>query len=221
MAAPHLIYAPIAGRAELIRLIAAAGGCEITENSNMENFGKPTIKETGESKMDYLSPSGMPLLSHGELKMSQSGAIETYVAAIAPKYKDLTVQQRAVDNMYQGIKEDILFNCAKAIFTTQKTDKDKAKQDIIDLLDKWFAIFEDKVPSDGFIHGLGFPTPADLALLNITTGFMPFGAAKKCAGYDFDKWAKVKSLCERTAAAPGVSQYLQSSPYTAANPFGL
>lgn len=222
MGTPQLIYAPIAGRAELIRLIAAAGNLPITELSNMANFGKPTISETGESKRDYVSPSGMPLLNHGDLKLSQSGAIETYVAAIAPRYKGLTVQQRAVDNMYQGIKEELLFNCAKAIFTTQKTDKDKAKQDVKELFDKWFAIFEEKVPATGFIHGLGFPTPADLALLNIAVGFMPFGAARKLAdGYDLDKWAKVKALCDRCAADPGVAEYLKSSEYTAANPMGF
>jgi len=221
MATPQLIYAPIAGRAELIRLIAAAGECEITEISNFENFGKPTVKETGESKNEYVSPSGMPLLSHGELKISQSGAIETYIASIAPKYKDLTVQQRAVDNMYQAIKEEMLLNCAKAVFTTQKADKDKAKQDVTELFDKWFTIFEAKVPSDGFIQGLDFPTPADLSLLNITIAFMPFGAAKKLAEYDFDKWQKVKALCDRTAADSGVAKYLESSTATKANPMGF
>ena len=39
--APHLMYAPIAGRAELIRLIAAAGGVTITEAA--EEFAKPSI----------------------------------------------------------------------------------------------------------------------------------------------------------------------------------
>uniref|UniRef100_A0A7S1W3E7 Glutathione S-transferase n=1 Tax=Alexandrium catenella TaxID=2925 RepID=A0A7S1W3E7_ALECA len=218
---PQLIYAPIAGRAELIRLIAAAGNLPINELSNMANFGKPSISETGESKRDYTSPSGMPLLSHGGLKMSQSGPIETYVAAIAPRYRDLTVQQRAVDNMYQGIKEEILLSCAKAIFTTRKTDEGQAKKDVAELLDKWFTIFEERVPATGFIQGLGFPTPADLALLNIAVGFMPFGAAKKLADYDLDKWAKVKALCDRCAADPGVAAYLKSSEYTAANPFGF
>merc|ERR1711904_314746 len=102
----------------------------------MANMAKPSINATGESKEEYVSPSGMPLLSHGNLKMSQSGPIETYIASIAPLYKNLTAQQRAVDNMYQGIKEEILLNCAKAIFTTMKTDKDQAKQDATTLLDK-------------------------------------------------------------------------------------
>eukprot|EP00746_Dinoflagellata_sp_MGD_P017239 gnl/MRDRNA2_/MRDRNA2_139477_c0_seq1.p1 gnl/MRDRNA2_/MRDRNA2_139477_c0~~gnl/MRDRNA2_/MRDRNA2_139477_c0_seq1.p1 ORF type:complete len:251 (+),score=59.15 gnl/MRDRNA2_/MRDRNA2_139477_c0_seq1:84-755(+) len=220
--APQMIYAPIAGRGELTRLIAAAGELQMQDEiSNMANFGKPVVAETGESKKDYISPSGMPLLKHGDLKISQSGAIEMYLSAIAPKYSGLSVQQRAVDNMYSGIKEEMLFNCAKAIFTTQKTDKDQAKKDVIQLFDKWLGIFEEKVPVDGFIQGLSFPTVADLALLNVTRGFMPFGAAAKLAEYDFNKWAKVRALCDRTAAYPPVAEYLKSNKTMAANPMGF
>jgi len=222
MAAPHLMYVPLAGRAELSRLIAAAGQLKITESSSeMHNMGASEIKETGESKKNYVSPSGMPLLCHDDLKMSQSTAIESYLAEIAPRYSALTAKQRAVDNMYQAIKEEILPNCAKAIFTTQKTDQAQAKKDVTELFDKWFAIFEERVPEDGFIQGLSFPTPADLALLNITIAFMPFGAAAKMAGYDFSKWPKVKALCERTAADTYVAEYVKSSTYTTANPFGF
>merc|ERR1711862_887752 len=193
----------------------------MTESANMADFGKPEIQATGESKVAYMSPSGMPLLRHGDLKMSQSGAIENYIAAIAPKYSAMTVQQRAVDQMYGSIKEEILLNCAKAVFTTRKIDEAKARDDVAALFDKWFALFEQKVPEDGFIQGLGFPTPADLALLNIKIGYMPFGAARKMVGYDFGKWPKVMALCDRPAADPAVASYLASSTYTAANPMNL
>mmetsp|Transcript_22313 Transcript_22313/g.34217 ORF Transcript_22313/g.34217 Transcript_22313/m.34217 type:complete len:223 (+) Transcript_22313:110-778(+) len=218
---PHLIYAPIAGRAELTRLIAAAGGVTITESANGADFGKTTIQETGENKVNYMSPSGMPLLQHGDLKMSQSGAIEAYIASIAPRYKELTPQQRAVDMMFMGIKEEILHNCAIAIFTTQKADKDAAAADICALLDKWGAVFEDQIPAEGFIQGLPYPTPADLALLNITIGYMPFGSAKNLAGYDFGKWEKVAALLERVKADENVKNYLADSKYTDANPYGM
>lgn len=207
-----MTYLPIAGRGELTRLIAAAGGVEMTEGTEMED---------GETKHEYMTPSGLPTLRHGDLKMSQSGAIEAYMLAIAPKYKGLAAQQRAKDMQYACIKEDILADCAKAIFITKKTDEAKAKADVTGSLDKWFAILEDAVPENGFVLGLGFPTAADLALVNITTAFMPFGAAVKLAGYDFAKWAKVKALCDRTAAVAPVAKYLASSKYTAANPFGM
>jgi len=218
---PHLIFPPFAGRAELIRLIAAAGGVTITESANGADFGSKTIQETGESKMNYMSPSGMPLLQHGDLKMSQSGAIEAYIASIAPRYKDLTPQQRAVDMMYMGIKEELLHYCAIAIFTTQKADKDAAVADICALLDKWGAVFEDQLPAEGFIQGLPYPTPADLALLNITTGYMPFGSATKLAEYDFGKWEKFTALLERVKADEKVKNYLTDSKYADANPFGM
>ena len=219
---PLLIYPPIAGRAELIRLIAAAGGITITESANIADFGKIYLSETGESKKNYMSPSGMPLLQHGDLKISQSGAIEAYMASIAPRYRDLTPQQRAVDMMFMGIKEEILSNCGRAIFTTQKQDKDKAIADLCTMFDKWGDVFEDQIPAEGFIQGLPYPTPADLALLNITTiGYMPFGSARKLAQYDFGKWKKVTALCERVKADENVKAYLSASKYTDANPFGM
>mmetsp|Transcript_4883 Transcript_4883/g.7119 ORF Transcript_4883/g.7119 Transcript_4883/m.7119 type:complete len:223 (-) Transcript_4883:81-749(-) len=218
---PHLIYAPIAGRGELIRLIAAAGGLTITESANGADFGSKTIQETGESKMNYMSSSGMPLLQHGDLKISQSGAIEAYIASIAPRYKELTPQQRAVDMMYMGIKEELLHNCAIAISTTQKADKDAAVADICALLDKWGAVFEDQLPAEGFIQGLPYPTSADLALLSITTSYLPFGSATKLAEYDFGKWEKFTALVERVKADENVKNYLADSKYADANPYGM
>eukprot|EP00984_Skeletonema_dohrnii_P008276 scaffold3034_cov110-Skeletonema_dohrnii-CCMP3373.AAC.9 len=218
---PHLIYAPIAGRAELARLIAAAGGITITESVNVANLGKPDLLETGESKKNYMSPSGMPLLQHGDLKISQSGAIEAYMASIAPRYKDLTPQQKAVDMMFMGIKEEINHNCGKAIFTTQKADKNKAVEDVCALFDKWGAVFEDQIPTEGFIQGLPYPTPADLALLDITTSYMPIGSARKLAQYDVGKWEKVVALCDRVKADEHVNKYLSERKYADANPWGM
>lgn len=50
--APHLSYAAIAGRAELIRLIAAAGGVTITEAA--EEFAKPTLASGMYQYCNYL-----------------------------------------------------------------------------------------------------------------------------------------------------------------------
>ena len=152
-----MTYGPVAGRAELVRLIAAAGGLTLHESAELP---------AGESKSEYLSPSGTPLLKHGDLKLSQSGAIEAYLASIAPKFSGLTPQQRAIDSMYAGIKEEMLSNCAKALFTT------KNGEDVTKLLDdRWFPLLEASIPAEGFINGLAFPTVADLVVLNIKTGY--------------------------------------------------
>jgi len=201
----HMVYLPIAGRGELIRLIAAAGGLTLTESTEVP---------AGDSKAQYLSPSGVPLLKHGELKLSQSGAIESYLINLAPKFCSLSAEQKAIDQMYCGIKEEMLLNCAKALFTT------KNGEDVTKLLDKWFPIIEAKLPASGFIHGLGYPTTADCAVLNVTTGYMPFGAAMKLAGYDasLTQYPKVKALADRTAASLGEAF---PNKFTKANPFNM
>jgi len=57
-----MYYYLVAGRGELIRLIAAAGGLDLAE-------GKP---DEGVDRAAYGSPSGLPLLQHGAVKLSQS-----------------------------------------------------------------------------------------------------------------------------------------------------
>ena len=75
-------------------LIAAAGGVELEESNE-----RPSDLAT------YGSPSSMPVLSDGPLRMAQSGAIERYISDISPKFAGLTAQQRAVDSMFGAIKE--------------------------------------------------------------------------------------------------------------------
>ena len=65
MSDPVLYYWPLAGRGELIRLIAHVGGVTITEDP----------APTDEHKVECGSPSGIPLLIHGDLKLSQSTAV--------------------------------------------------------------------------------------------------------------------------------------------------
>lgn len=152
----------------------------------------------------------MPLLEHGDLKISQSAAIETYLASIAPKFCNLTPAQRATDHMFLSMKEDILVGCAKWVFNDIKKN---APIEIPTVMDKWFPVIEGLLPADGFILGLAYPTVADLAVLNIARGYMPFGAAFKYGKYDYAlKYPKIKALVERTAASPAVSDYLAKSP---------
>jgi len=205
-----MIYLPLAGRGEAIRLVAAAGDVELIETPC--GMGEPL--PSGESSAEYLSPRGTPVLKHGDFKMSQSLAIASYVASLSPKFNGLTAQQKATDAMYDGIKEELLANCAKALFTTKKGE------DVTALFEKWMPLLEAKMPSDGFINGMDFPTLADVCMLNVTTGYMPFGAAFKLAGYDssFASYPKFKSLVDRTAAALGPAF---PTKHTFANPFNM
>lgn len=94
--------------------------------------------------------------------------------------------------------------------------------DVTKLLDKWFGLMEGQLPAEGFINGLSFPTAADCAVLNITSAYMPMGAAMKMAQYDTSlvKFPKVKALADRTAVAEGIAGNFPTA-YTNANPFGM
>jgi hypothetical protein len=97
-------------------MICAAGGVEIDEEPSIED------------KSPYGSPSGLPVLEHGDLKMSQSIAVEAYLASIAPKFSDLTKQQQAVDQMYCCICEDVLAGFAKVIFNPDADAKPEVRR---------------------------------------------------------------------------------------------
>lgn len=96
MSAPTLIYFPFAGRGELSRLVAAAGGVELSESAENDGsfFG------------------ALPILKHDDLELCQSQAITSYIASIGPKFASLTAAQKGVDAMYAGILEDVLSGCA-------------------------------------------------------------------------------------------------------------
>merc|ERR1712150_38662 len=131
-------------------------------------------------------------------------------------------QQRAVDAMFGAIKEDVLAAIAKVAFG----DRSTAPTAVPKTLDYWLPVLEGRIPADGFVNGLPFPTAADLAVVNIFGGYMPFGAVYKLAGdaggvKHFGKYPKIQALIKRTSEADGVKQYLASSTSFATPAFGL
>jgi hypothetical protein len=202
MANPKLYYFPLAGRGELCKLIAAAGDLQLD-----------VAAPDGIDKACYGSAGGVPLLEHGSLKMAQSLAIEAYLSEIAPKFKDLTPQQRATDTMYAAAKEDILQGILKVVFDPSP-DKDKTA--ITTTFDKFVGVWEQLVPADGFVNKMPYPTCADLAVLFVFCAEVPTGMGLKLLGssYDLGKFPKCKALAERTKAAPGVKEYLASDKCT-------
>ena len=76
---PNLVYPPMAARGKLVRMLAALGGLELTE----------TVVPMGGADPAMLaacgSPSGLPILVHGNVQLAQSLAIEAYVSSLAPR----------------------------------------------------------------------------------------------------------------------------------------
>ena len=92
-----LAYFSICGRGEVARLIAAAGELEFTDNALDPSFDATggwnqelKYKEMG-AALGF--PGVLPILEHGDLKIYQTTAIESYLANISPKYAGLTPAQ--------------------------------------------------------------------------------------------------------------------------------
>eukprot|EP00316_Scyphosphaera_apsteinii_P012999 CAMPEP_0119314662 /NCGR_PEP_ID=MMETSP1333-20130426/33637_1 /TAXON_ID=418940 /ORGANISM="Scyphosphaera apsteinii, Strain RCC1455" /LENGTH=227 /DNA_ID=CAMNT_0007319831 /DNA_START=196 /DNA_END=879 /DNA_ORIENTATION=+ len=199
---PRLTYFNVAGRAELARLYAAVGNLTIIDNTDTDGYKSKT-------------PSGyVPVLAHAGLFptcafeygcLQESLAIERYVRDIAPGFHGLTPEQRAVDDMFAQIKEDILQGV-----------EDKGVIRPVAAVDAtfthFFGVLELFVPKSGFVHGHAFPTGADLAVLvSVRAGF-PFAQALESAQFNVAaRYPKVAALAVRTATAPAVAAYLNRS----------
>jgi len=208
--AATLYYFPAGGRAELSRTIAAAGGVELLEGGAGGDL----------DKSEFGSPSGVPLLHHGALKMSQSTAIENYLSLLA--FPDLAPQQRAVDSQFCSIKEDVAVGYYKVFFNPEmKEDKAKASEECGKNAAKWYPVIEKRCPADGFFNGEAYPTAADIAVLNMCDCVMAFEAGNRVGGVDWATYPKMRALADRTAEFPPLKEYLAKSTTFTANPMGL
>jgi hypothetical protein len=200
-----MFYFPLAGRGELSRLIAAAGNLTIIDTFPGNDY---------KAKVGLFG--SMPTLKHGDLNIAQTSAIETYLASIAPLYKDLTPKQRAIDDMFIHTKEDILVPCAAIVFGDDET-KAKAAETLTAAFRKFLGPLEKTVvPDSGFINGCKFPTAADLVLVNVQEATFPIGKACECGKLDCKEilakeFPKIAALVGRTMAVPKVKSYLASS----------
>merc|ERR1712136_426307 len=134
----QLVYFPMAGRGELCRLLAAVGGVPFEDQP-------PPADESHKNEFT----GSLPQMKHGDFKLTQSGAIESYIAAIAPKFQGLTSQQRAIDDCYAATKEDIIQSMGKVVFGQGK-EKETALKNLPATLDKFLSVLEDKAPVQGF-----------------------------------------------------------------------
>merc|ERR1712046_87336 len=207
MATPTLAYFPIAARGEMARMLAHCGGVAINDEGPGEG---PNHAECG-------SQGSLPVLVHGDFKLSQSIAIEIYIAGLSEKYACETAAHRAKDVQLSGIKDDLMTDIAKVLFD------DKNPEKLVAALDKWFPLVEGIIPAEGFVNGLEFPTMADFAVVLMCEGFVPYGAAFKHGNVPeyTKKYAKVTALNERTKADPAVAEWMAKSTSMAGNPFGL
>jgi len=212
---PVYYYFPFAGRGEITRLCAAAGGLKITESpiAGFDTERTALCKECG------CVATGLPVLKHASLKMCQSVAIQNYICAISPKFKPLPYRTKAIDAMYFSTVEDLLADVSASGFFGQlfggpPMDKDKLKA----AMEKWCGYFEGQVPTAGFING-SMPTGADCVLVCIWKAAVPWSFMFEFSGVSKESYTKVNALVDRTCKSPGVAEYLAKSTSINANPF--
>jgi len=221
MSKPILNYFSICGRGEVARLVCAAGEVEFEDKA-----WAPAFDETGGWRQGYKEigkahgfPGVLPVLEHGDFKLFQTTAIESYLASISPKYAGLTPEQKGKDLMFQLIKSDINGSTENVLF------KKITGEELVPIMDNWYGILENLLPNDGFVNGLDFPTPADLSVLVVAQGCMPFRAAPQMAGCapTADKYPKMFRVAAAAAAYGPVAAFLKGSEHLTlkADPFGI
>jgi len=206
------------------RLIAAGGELKITDNALAPAFDDSggwnqalKYKEMG-AALGF--PGVLPILEHDDLKLYQTTAIESYLAAISPKYSGLTAAQKAKDEMFQLIKSDINGTTESLLF--KKIDGDALKE----AMDKFYPIVEGLLPEGGaYINGLDFPTPGDIAVMVTAMGCMPFRAAPQLAGCapTAEKYPKMMALAAKVAVYGPIATFLEKSEHKTlkADPFKI
>mmetsp|Transcript_22031 Transcript_22031/g.64880 ORF Transcript_22031/g.64880 Transcript_22031/m.64880 type:complete len:215 (-) Transcript_22031:119-763(-) len=210
--APKITYFPLSGRGELCFLCAAGGGVEV----EIKRIGMGPHKELGPS-LDPPLPGTVPILQDGDLTLYQSMGIETYICNLSAKYKDLSPAEKAKDDMFSNFKEDLMQALAPYLFS-----KEGGAEAIPGICAKMLPIAEGLCPASGFVNGKDFPTKADLAILLLYKGFMPYQAAAVMGKVDFAAYPKMAAIAAAAAEADGIKEYIASDKCClGANPLGL
>lgn len=214
--APLLTYFPFAGRGEISRLCAAAGGLK------MEQKGLAP----GASEIESLAKAhgaigkGLPVLTHGQLKICQSTAIQNYICAISPRFANMPARCRGVDAMYFADVEDYLADVGKSgIFGELFGGPACDQAALAATIEKWMAHFESRLPATGYINGQPYPTGADCVVFCFYKAAAPWSIFFLKAGVSPDKFTKSQALVSRMASDPGIKAYLTESASLPMNPF--
>merc|ERR1711871_113708 len=173
-----------------------------------------------EVKAAHGSPGTLPILTHGDVQLSQSLAIESYLAQIAPKYAGLDAVARAKDIQFSAIKDDLMMGLAGQLMQEGGPNAEATAG----VYSKFFTLIEGIVPAEGFINGQEFPTAADFACLVMTEGQTPYCGVGNTAGLakgGLASYPKFSALCARIKNVPEVTEYLAKSTTMGGNIFGL
>jgi len=211
---PTLHYFDVNGRGEVSKIVAAIGGLDIdikeypfvangASEADKQKAGKVESEHTKAATEMGMDGCGLPIIVHGDLKVNQSFACANYFAGIGPKYPKVTPQQKVIDDMFQGALEDAMGVFAGIILSGYDGAlAPKVMTKVLTHLSKY-------IPDEGFTHGHTAPTIADVCILVLTQGLVPFGAVLGDGAAEvYGKFPKAVKLGERVAAFPAVAKWL-------------
>lgn len=202
-----LHYFPIAGRGELSKLIAVVGQVDVEVETYDLDLSNPEADYKQKAKELGFEGSGLPLLQHREFVLNQSGAIQDYLVGLGNSR--LTLQQKAIDDMFSHTLEDAITAAVKVVFQVNPPDT------LEPVLNKLLTHLQHYMPETGFVHGLHKPTKSDLSVLVLLEAKMPFGVALEMANCSIsENFPIVKRLVEEVKAYPAVRKYLDSEECT-------
>jgi len=208
---PELIYFGGPGRAQLTRLLFAAGDVDYTD-THVEQGDWPAIKSNPDSAQAKMFGS-MPVITHGDFSLAQSQACAQYAADLGI-YTNTppTPEQRALDAMMMGAHADMQTAMYACLFGS---DESKAAG-MTDLAGKVTPILEGierfyKSDETCFLFApevIG-PSVGDIAILDAVISPFPGLLA---LGFDMSPFAKIQKMidmCRSSSARPGLKAYLE------------
>merc|ERR1712146_245553 len=150
---------------------------------------------------------GLPIVVHGDLKFTQSMAVQDYFVSLGQlkNYPKVTPQQKAIDDMFEGALEDIMGLAAGVILS----NGDPANVPVY--MAKTLTHLSKYIKPEGFVNGHSAPTKADLVILILTQALVPFGATLgEGAAEVYGKFPEAVALGQKTAEFPAVAAWLEN-----------
>eukprot|EP00565_Helicotheca_tamesis_P004687 CAMPEP_0185732282 /NCGR_PEP_ID=MMETSP1171-20130828/15623_1 /TAXON_ID=374046 /ORGANISM="Helicotheca tamensis, Strain CCMP826" /LENGTH=216 /DNA_ID=CAMNT_0028401727 /DNA_START=106 /DNA_END=756 /DNA_ORIENTATION=+ len=204
---PRLIYWQVCGRGDFCQLCLYAGNVEYDLDSDKANTW-PSFKDE--------TPFGwLPVLVHGDMELTQGGALNRYCAKLAGFYPEDPVQAAKNDMIHDQCQD--LF--AK-IFTTKKGDKDEKiaawKSLKEEYLPAQFALFERYLEKSGKPYfGGDSPSFGDVSFFAV---YGIYEHAELGTEEILDKYPKLKATTEGVKEMGKVKEFVRGHPYFHSNP---
>lgn len=212
---PELIYFDGPGRANLTRLILAAGGVQFKDTRHSFSTW-PEVKGDPTSAPAQLFGS-MPVIKHGDFLLAQSTATATYAAELGIWQQGVlgdgadARRNRATEAMMLATNEDLRATMYKCLFGDDAS-KAAGKAALPAAAGKILAGVERalgrKTAPGPFFFSQGGPSAADLAVFDNVTSPFP---GLRALGVDLGAYPRINALVDAVGKSERIKAHLAKS----------